>query len=227
MRICGFGNLLKGTSTLLWRCSGPILSYQNTFHVLTALGLELRTLHLSAQSQQTELPLSTIWLLWGSTLVYYCAFWNSLITYSQCHTLKFNYFCCRCLFLLWNLDTQDKPVLWGEADNAKLKLPLLWRLIPVSRAPVKPPEGIIAFKQGGRELRITPASVKYCLTLNHYSKAPHHSILSLAFIASRSFSRSDAFHFTHTHTHACTPTHTRTLCADATSWQPPLFAVGA
>lgn len=77
------------------------------------------------------------------------------------------------------------------------------RLIPVACAARQQCKGIITLKQGEQEPRITPATVKYCLTPSHYSKAPHHSLLSLAFIASRSFSRSAAFHSAHTHAQAC------------------------
>lgn len=122
-----------------------------------------------------------------------------------------------------NLDNRDKSVLCTEAGNVTLTLLLFRCLIQVLYAPLKPHGGIITFKQGVRELRITPASVKYCLTLSHYSKAPHHSLLSLAFIASGTFSRSAAFHFTHTHVHL--HTHTHTVRADATSWQSPLCGV--
>lgn len=33
-------------------------------------------------------------------------------------------------------------------------------------------KGIITSRQGEQERRITPATVKYCLTLSHYPKAP-------------------------------------------------------
>lgn len=36
MSIWGFSTLLKGTSEVLWRCYGPLLYYQNTFHALSA-----------------------------------------------------------------------------------------------------------------------------------------------------------------------------------------------
>lgn len=146
-------------------------------------------------------------------MIYYCSVLITVIITSTVSSRKDQLllslvfiFCC--LLMAQNLDNRDKSVLCTEAGNVTLTLLLFRCLIPVSHAPLKPHRGIITFKQGGRELRITPASVKYCLTLSHYSKAPHHSLLSLAFIASGSFSRSAAFHFTHTHVHL----HTRIRC---------------
>lgn len=53
------------------------------------------------------------------------------------------------------------------------------RLIPVACAARQQCKGIITFEQGEQEPRITPATVKYCLTPGHYSKAPiiHFSAL--------------------------------------------------
>lgn len=45
----GLDTLLKGTSTMLWKCPGTS-PHNRTFYVLSAPGLELRTLRCSAQS---------------------------------------------------------------------------------------------------------------------------------------------------------------------------------
>lgn len=44
---CGFCTLLKCTSAVLWQCSGTFPCYQNTFYVLSTLGLKPRTLWFS------------------------------------------------------------------------------------------------------------------------------------------------------------------------------------
>lgn len=51
---CGFSTLLKDTLVVLWRCSGCRGRCQNNLNVLSALWLELRTLHFSAQFPTDE-----------------------------------------------------------------------------------------------------------------------------------------------------------------------------
>lgn len=57
-------------------------------------------------------------------------------------------------------------------------------------------------RAGGTGAEDYPCNSQILLDSGPLFQSPHHSLLSLAFIASRSFSRSAAFHSTHTHTHS-------------------------
>lgn len=90
------------------------------------------------------------------------------------------------------------------------------RLIPVARSARQQSGGIITFGQGEQERRITPATVKYCLTLSHYPKAPPHTHTHIHFSASHS-SPPDPWAARLLFT-----LHTHAACVVAASWQPLL-----
>lgn len=56
VNIYGFDTLLKVTLVLLWKCFGTFPYYQNSFHVLSTLGLKPRTLRFSAQTLSYHCP---------------------------------------------------------------------------------------------------------------------------------------------------------------------------
>lgn len=67
--------------------------------------------------------------------------------------------------------------------------------------------------RGEQEQRIIPATVKYCLTPSHYSKAPPLIILFSALHSSPPGPLAARLRFT-------LHTRTNTACVDAASWQP-------